>query len=461
MPAIDPTKSAFSQVRELIVESEIATDTNWRSHAVDKITSMSKAAVVAIGMTVFMGGALAHDHHHQTMPNAATEAVTQMEVQGAKQSSADAQFARTKELADLYIRDLIEGKSQASWAKLRPNVKIFTQYGEYDIGGKETIAERVGIAERIGMVDKDFRGAKSLDLVNEVDSMISAIGRSDQSPAASISLASAYLKPAQRPEGSFCTVSFNPHVDKIHDEIKKITGWPDDVVRDHVIRHEATHCIEQADRNGYILKELDKTESVTGPLISDKSKLLFESTIAKMKRAPSTDHPDDQARENIMSAMLKTVNRSSSKNGEEISDALPVLSLIKEGRLEVKGLSEMALMRSKSNLSGEMHNTSSFLSSLERELKKTPEVVDKWRADHAKEMASGSGLQVGALLDWVAPRWKAHADARDNVDERRKELREISDLPADSGAKSLGKTANHFMSMLKVESPAPSRKPKP
>lgn len=458
MPALDPSQSAFAHVRELIVESPMASDTNWRTHAVDRITGMSKAAVVAIGLTVAMGGALAHGPQQSAPSTAAAEAVAQQEFQAAANRAADAKYARMEQLADLYVETLREGQVQKVWSQLRPDVKIFTQYGENDLGGQKTVAERVGLA------DQDLKGPKSREQLNEIDSIIAAIGRSEQNPAAAISLASAYFKPAAKPEGSVCTLSFNPHVDQIHDEIKRMTKWPDDVIRDHVIRHEATHCIEQSDRNAYLVQKLNNSAAVAGTLIAEKTKILFDDTLGKMSRAPNTDHPDDQSRANLMSAMLKTMNPSSSNNAEEIADALPLLSLIKEGRLEVKALGEMAFMRTKSKFAGDVHDTSSLLYNLEKELSNKPEIVAKWRGDHAKDVASGAGLQVKELLDWVSPRWKAHADARDSAKYRTKELSSIPGFSADADqpqVKSTDKTVNHFLSMFKRDEPAATSKPKP
>lgn len=61
MAALDAAKSAFSQARDLIVESSAGRNTSWRQHAVQKISSLSRVAAVSIGLAVSMSPAVAHE----------------------------------------------------------------------------------------------------------------------------------------------------------------------------------------------------------------------------------------------------------------------------------------------------------------------------------------------------------------------------------------------------------------
>lgn len=457
MAALDPSKSAFSKAQNISIVSPMGVGTDWRSHVVDRVTSLSKAAVVAVGLTMSMGTALAHEQPQFLTPITAEQSdkVT-MEWESESVKKEKAKFKRMEELSELYFEELSKGTLQKTWSQARPNLKVATQFGDQDMGRQSKVSERAG------MTKEDFSSPKTAAIVHDLDLILMAIGGSEEMSAAAISLSNSFFKPGKNVEGSFCTVSINPHIGAYHDEAKRITNWPDDIVRDIAIRHELTHCIEQSDRSSYLSSKLANQNASVGPLLAEKSIKFFEKALQDLPRADNSEHPDDQVRLNIINATRAIAHPSLTNNAEEISDALSVLSLIKEGRLGVDALGKMSDLRSDGKFYDADHDTSSLLKNLEKELLQDPDQVRKWQRNHAQNMASGEGLQIKDLLEWATPRWKAHADARNEAVNRSKSIHEIPGFPVDANKptkKNFEQTMSHFSGFFKFEEKTKATKP--
>ena len=192
-----------------------------------------------------------------------------------------------------------------------------------------------------------------------------------------------------------------------------------------------------------------------GPLVADKTAKQIDGLLAKI--SPSKDlHPDDQLREGIRSIVLSlAVESNYGLQSEEFADAVSMLSLIKEGRIEVSDLGRFAQYRLSTWRSDPVHDTSSLLINIEKRLQQDPELVRRWQREHREAVAT-KGLQIGDVVDWVSPLWKAHAALRNDKEQLavKSTVVDVPETQVQAFAKST-RTASYFSSLLKKTESAP------
>ena len=128
MPAIRPQDSVFSKPDHVAIHKQATLDDNWSSHVMDKVTSLSKRSVVAVGMVLATTSAMGQTPG--TEPNPAN-AVQQMYEAG--------------------MRD--KGQLKA-WQDARPGLMIDNRVNGQSLSGAKSIAELMGVNPQTVSSDK-------------------------------------------------------------------------------------------------------------------------------------------------------------------------------------------------------------------------------------------------------------------------------------------------------------------
>lgn len=434
MPALDPAKSAFSRAHDLVIETPAGQSTSWRQHAVEKICSMSRITAVSIGLAVSLGPALAHeaDNAHGPM--------------GADRAGA---------LSAIYQAGMLSGDSKA-WSSQRPKLKIFLNFSGTDAIESGELTDLAGVD--LGKASPSF----AAPFLEGVNAAARSFKEDPNNPIGALVTSNALFTPAN-PVGALCAVHINVHALSFHETLKKATGWDDAVVRDFSLRHEQTHCLEKGDRDNLLLQLLKTPGIEPGPLVTDKVKEIYATVTSDMNQGRLSDRLEDRLRMNYVGGMMAARSDMVTLQGEEVSDAVAMLSLLKESRVQVGDFSKLAQLRYSQWDTDNVHDSSSLLNTIRDQIELHPEVLAKWKDNHAQSKAAGKGLQIDDLLAWVEPLWKAHAAARD--DEHQLNVGpSTTQVPAyPSVALTLMrqmKTAAHFTNLMKPDSDS-SPKPKP
>ena len=400
MAALDISKSAFANTRELVFETPAMAEGGWRVHATNAIKTLSKVAVLAV-LLVLTAVNTAHADDISTAPVASVVSAIQASQLVKKP------FQRfNADIGVLYQASINSSNDINTWKSLRPNLNILGMYNG--------VAAYPGtLSQNAGVLPQDYVSDESKKHIKELNAGIEFNSKSKETPGAAIVIPNIFFKIAEKPAGAQCIISFNVHIADVHHDIKKATNWPDDVIRDMVIRHELTHCIETSDRTDRVIKILMNPEIKEGSMITPKSLKNIDLWILNNQSKILKNNTEGQARAAFLSS-LEQLNKKSALRleSEEISDAIPILSLIKESRLDVSDITSYAQLRINDN--DQDHETSSMLLNMQHQLEINPSVVLKWRQDHAKEFMQGKGLQINQLVNWVQPLWKAHSQARDD-----------------------------------------------
>ena len=112
------------------------------------------------------------------------------------------------------------------------------------------------------------------------------------------------------------------------------------------------------------------------PFVSDENRKQIDHVLGSMARDTEHDHANDRMRVDMLNAMVDARNDATILMSEQMSDSLALLSLIKEGRLQVRDIEAMAKVRDKD--AGSDHHTSDFLRAMQKSLTDRPDVVAGW-----------------------------------------------------------------------------------
>ena len=152
------------------------------------------------------------------------------------------------------------------------------------------------------------------------------------------------------------------------------------------------------------------------PFVSDENRKQIDHVLGSMARDTEHDHANDRMRVDMLNAMVDARNDATILMSEQMSDSLALLSLIKEGRLQVRDIEAMAKVRDKD--AGSDHHTSDFLRAMQKSLTDRPDVVAGWQKSHQKDLREGRGLQIDDQLSWLQPLWIGHANGLKKAQEQ-------------------------------------------
>lgn len=223
----------------------------------------------------------------------------------------------------------------------------------------------------------------------------------------------AFFQPTSLPAGSVCSVHVNVFIAPVHDMLRLSTGFSDQVVRDFVVRHELAHCGEHASRNDYLVAKLRGEAAPAGVTITDKAAALYDSVAASQFRG-SNAVVEGKLRKSMLDAMEQVGSDMITLQGEEYADGFAALTLLKEGRIKVDDISQIAEFRRAFWEKDPVHDSSSLLVNLLDQLRLHPELLQGRQESHIRDQATGRSLQISDLQSWYVPFWKAHAAARDD-----------------------------------------------
>ena len=434
MPAIRPQDSVFSKPDHVAIHKQATLDDNWSSHVMDKVTSLSKRSVVAVGMVLATTSAMGQTPG--TEPNPAN-AVQQMYEAG--------------------MRD--KGQLKA-WQDARPGLMIDNRVNGQSLSGAKSIAELMGVNPQTVSSDK------TMPLFQQLEEALRDSGEyRGMASASTLVVPKAFFHPKDPINESVCTVTVTSGISEVHNEIAEKTGWANDVVRDFVLRHEMSHCIEQGDHNALVMSKLTgkKAEwpsqgmfSGAQPFVSQESREIVDDVIQHMSRNASDHHPEDRVRDELINVRLRSRDDTVTVMSEQVSDSVALLSLIKEGRLKVDDIEKVAALRDEK--SGDDHHTFDFLRGLQKTLTDRPDVVKAWQASHQKDVKEGRGLQIDDQLNWLQPIWNEHANGLKKVKDEERALwrQEFSDRfqKAEERLRQSGPDAAPAMAPEEQEAPA-------
>ena len=331
-------------------------------------------------------------------------------------------WERDAAVHDGYEAGLRNDNEVRAWQNARPGLVIDGRINGASVDAVRTMAERAGVTQ------EDHSSERTKAIFEEVENVLKYLGRQrDLSGSAStLVVAKAFFRPKDPLNESICTVTITSGIHKIHNHLKDRTGWPGDVIRDFVLRHERSHCIEQSDHNALLMHQVtgrvelaeNRLFANAQPFVSDESRERIATVVKTMKRNKDYDHPEDRMRMDAMTAAMASRVKETVVMSEQMCDAIAVLTLINEGRLKIADIETVARVRDED--SGNDHHTADFLRDVQRRLVEQPDVVKGWRSGHQKDLKEGRGLQISDQLAWLQPVWighvnglkKAKADAR-------------------------------------------------
>lgn len=379
MPALDLSQSAFAQTRLIAIETPAAAESSWRGHVVARLAGIAKVAVVATTLALSVSasfGAEAQPHVHHG-------------------SSASVVTAQDQAIVNSYRAEMLSPKMAETWKASRPDLQIFRTFGGVDHKDDRPLSAKAGVslasmdstdAERLKTVDADFLDA----------------GKSIM--AISMSMPNAYFHADAKAKGDVCMVQVNAEILGFHKDIAKATGMANDVIRDYLIRHEMSHCVEHSDVDARLVSAVFKSPGDAVQLTASREAGINAIT-------PPRSHEADYLRQKIELDSGKLDTHKTRHESEEYADGLSLLSLVVEGRADLKDVRSFAKLRESMNESGAVHQTAQFLESMANKLQDDPKILAGLKTQHAQDIASGKGLQIQGMESWMNKLWQENANA--------------------------------------------------
>ena len=410
MSSININDSSFSKAGEINVNTEAGSNKSWVNHAIKSISSSSNAAILSVALAFSPTPGNAHDHstdHKVESKNAASI-----------MSAPTKENARAFEILNLY-KEMLTSKDVDSFKVNRNNLDIqIMSGGEFLSGGN--LHEKTGSHY---IRDKNEHGNR------RVNSMDKHMRESSVIPGAALSTTTTANINFGVPEdkrGNFCVVNLNMHVKDVHEFFKANLGLTDKVVAKLLTRHELSHCLETGDTNNLAVSAVTgvKTPSLVLPtdettkLIVGHARNINEHYKEKTSSMTPEQLSSPEIKEQLLEAKFNTtikhgIQKAGANQSEEYSDALSILTVLKEGDISLGDAVNFAKLRESRWGRDKVHDTSSMIVNIAEHLRSNPEILKKWQSDHLKEQRQGMPLQIQDVEQWLLPVWRKHAAAKD------------------------------------------------